>query len=207
MLYRIFVKGLLTILPITVTLYLLAWIVGSAEELFGGPLRGLLPAAFYVPGFGVALALLLIFLVGLLVNHYIASRVVIWLEETLQNVPFIKTIYNPLRDVMNLFASDQGSKMKRVVMVEMEGLGCSVLGLGTRDSFDDFAVGTVPKEHVAVFVPYSYAVGGFTLLVPKARVREVDIAPERAMQLAITAWIKSEKRAAVERPVKPQSSR
>lgn len=191
--YRIFLKGLLTLLPITITLYLLAWIVAEAEELFGGPLRDILPAAFYIPGFGVGLALLVIFLVGLLVNNYLASRLVHWLEETLQKVPFIKTIYNPLRDVMNLFAQDTGSALKRVVLVELPGLGVTVIGLVTRDSFAEFGTAIQPG-HVAVFIPYSYAVGGFTVLVPKDQVREVDIPPERAMQLAITAWIKTDKR-------------
>ncbi len=201
--YRIFLKGLLTLLPITVTLYLLAWVIGMAEGLFGDPLRDALPAAFYVPGFGVALALLLVFFVGLLVNNYVASRFVNWLEDSLQKVPFIKAIYNPLRDVMNLFAQDAGSGLKRVVLVELPGPGVRVLGLVTREAFDEFGPGAVPQGHVAVFIPYSYAVGGFTVLVPKTQLREVDIAPEKAMQLAITAWIKTEKGARAPRPPQP----
>lgn len=188
--YRIFLKGLLALLPIAVTLYLLTWIAGRTEEFFGGLLQSLLPDSLYVPGLGIALMILVVFLAGLLIDNYLAARLWTWMEESLQRVPFIKAIYNPLRDVMNLFARDEGVS-KRVVMVDAGGI--TLLGLVTRDRFAEFPQGTVPPDHLAVFIPYSYAVGGFTILVSKDRVREVAIGPERAMQLAITAWIKAER--------------
>jgi len=198
---RAFLKGLLTVLPITITIYLVVWIVKFAESLFGEPLREILPEATYVPGLGLIIALLAILGVGVLVNHYIASRFVSWLEETLQRVPFFKAIYNPLRDVMNLFAADHGQSLKRVVIVDLPHVGCSVVGLVTRDRFEDLSISSAVRDHLAVFVPFSYAVGGITILVPKSQVREVGLSPEKAMQLAITAWIKVDKQSS--RSAKP----
>src|SRR3954465_5630445 len=102
--WGIFAKGLITVLPIMITLYLLFWIAGAAENFFGGPLRQVLPDALYIPGLGLAVALVIIFFVGLTLNNYITSRFMNWLEHTLENLPVFKTIYGPVRDVMSLFS-------------------------------------------------------------------------------------------------------
>lgn len=191
--YRIFGKGLLTVLPIMITLYLFAWIAGRAESFFGDPIRSVIPPHLYVPGLGLAIGLAVIFFIGLLLNNFISLRFVSWLEDTLLNLPVFKTIYGPLRDVMNLFARTDKSSLKRVVLVQLPGLGVEAIGLVTRDRFDDIATGVVPPDHVAVLLPLSYMVGGITLIVPKANIREIPLTPERAMQLSLTAWIKTEK--------------
>jgi uncharacterized membrane protein len=184
----IFGKGLLTVLPIMITLYLLFWIAGAAENFFGQPLRQVFPEA--PPGLGLAIALVLIFFVGLALNNYIASRFMIWLEKGLESVPVFKAIYSPVRDVMSLFSRGDQAAPKRVVMVDFQG--AKVMGLITRDRFDDFQSGTIPPDHVTVLVPLSYMVGGITIIVPKTSVREINVSPERAMQLAVTAWVKNQ---------------
>lgn len=176
-----------------ITIYLLFWIAGAAENFFGQPLRQVLPESLYIPGLGLAVALVLIFFIGLMLNNYITNRFMMWLEQTLENLPIFKAIYSPVRDVMSLFSRNDQNSLKRVVMVDLEQMGIKTLGLVTRDRFDDFAAGTVPKDHVTVLIPLSYMVGGITVIVPKSAIREVEIAPEKAMQLALTAWVKSEK--------------
>lgn len=135
-------------------------------------------------------------LVGVLVNSYLTRRFVIWFEESMDRLPVIRSIYSPIRDVTNLFAN-QKTAAQRVVMVSLDS-GTEVMGLITRDTFSDLPPGTVPDGpngplSVAVFVPFSYGMGGFTVIVPKTRIRETSLAADRAMQLAITGWIKSSK--------------
>lgn len=190
--YRIFLKGLLTLLPITLTLYLLVWIATRTEGALSEPLRNLFPTIFGIPGAGFLLAILLVFLVGLLVNSYVTRRFVEWLEHKLDRLPIVRAIYSPIRDVTQLFAHKDG-EAQRVVMVQLETGGIEFMGLVTRDQFNDLPPATVPPTSVAVFIPFSYGMGGFTVLVPKARVRETSLPAERAMQLAITGWIKSSK--------------
>lgn len=186
---RVFLKGLFTLLPILLTIFLLVWVASSAEWAFGGPLRAVLP--FYIPGFGVVLALVLIFTVGLMVNNFLTQKFFEMLESQLERVPIIKSIYSPLRDVTQLFARDgDKSSQQRVVLVQFNGV--EMMGLVTRDTFDDLPKGVaVEGEKVAVFLPFSYGVGGITALVEKSRVRETDLPAEKAMQLAITGWIKT----------------
>lgn len=185
---RVFIKGLITLLPITLTIALLIWVASKAEWMFGEPLRQIIPEAFYFPGAGVFLAIIVIFMVGLAVNNFLTNRLVAFLETQLERVPIIKTIYSPLRDVTQMFAKKEHSNLQRVVMVRMGDV--ETMGLITRDSFVDLPQGTIPPDHVAVFLPFSYGVGGFTVIVARNKVRETSLPAEKALQLSITGWIK-----------------
>ena len=184
---RVFFKGLFTLIPILLTIFLLVWMASSAEWAFGEPLRAL---PFYFPGLGVTIALIAVFVVGLMVNNYLTHKAIELLQSLLERVPIIKSIYGPLRDVTQLFARDGGTNQnQRVVLVQMGAV--ELLGLVTRDKFGDLPKGMAKDgEHVAVFLPLSYGVGGITVLVPKNHTRETDLPAEKALQLAITGWIK-----------------
>jgi uncharacterized membrane protein len=197
-LYRVFLKGLLTLLPITLTVYLFAWIVTHIEAALRNSLLRWLPSSLDFPGSGLVIAIALVFIVGLLVNSYLTGWIVAWIEARLEETPVIRSIYSPLRDVTNLFVRDGSNGGQRVVMVLMgdpmaqSGLpALEAIGLVTRDSFHDLPPGSVPENSLTVFIPFSYGMGGYTLIVPKSRVREVQISADRALQLALTAWIKS----------------
>lgn len=190
--YRTILKGVLTLLPLTLTIYLLAWFASEMEHVFGGPLQTWFPQIFGFPGAGFVVGLSFIFVVGLAVNSYVTQRFVSWMEEFLGNLPVVRTVYGPIRDLTKLFArQDGGDAHQRVVMVRLNQGGPEVLGLITRETFTDLPSGSVPSDSVAVFVPFSYGMGGFTFVVPKSLVRETMIPAEKAMQLAITGWIKS----------------
>jgi uncharacterized membrane protein len=192
--YRTIIKGVLTLLPITLTIYLLVWFATETEAIVSGPLQTWFPRIFSIPGAGFAVGLMLIFFVGLAVSSYVTKRFVEWFEGFFGNLPVVRTIYGPIRDLTKLFSRQDSAAHQRVVMVRLGGAeGPEILGLITRDHFDDLPTGTVPEEAVAVFVPFSYGMGGFTFLVPKHLIRETTIPAERAMQLAITGWIKSSK--------------
>lgn len=191
--YSTILKGLFTLLPIALTLFLLFWIATSVESLFGEPIRLYLPGLTYFPGVGVIVVLALAFLAGLLVDHYFTKRFFHWFEKRLENLPVIKTIYMPLRDMTKLFAkSSGGPAAQKVVMVKMSETGLEALGLVTREGFHDLPEGTVGSDSLAVFIPFSYGVGGVTIVVPKSEVRETSLPAEKALQLAITGWIKSQ---------------
>lgn len=188
---KIFLTGLITLLPVAITIYIIYSAVIILESLLGNLLRSLLPENAYVPGLGLLLTLLLIFLFGLTLNSYLTARFWTHLEKRFLEVPFIKTIYSPLRDVMNLFSKKEDKGMKSVVLVQPMPGGPKVIGVVTRDTFHDLAAGADFHNKVAVYVPFSYALGGMTILVEKDSVQEVDIPIEKAMSLAITAWVKT----------------
>lgn len=189
---QIFFKGLIVVLPITLTFYLLIWASYKIESLFGSTLELLIGKWLYIPGLGIVVTLVFIFLVGLLVNNYFTGRFFLWLSETLEKVPLIKVIYNPLKDLMALIpgrTSDK-SNSQRVVLVPLENLGINALGLVTREELEELP-GT---NLIPVYIPLSYMLGGFTVLIEKEKVKKVDIPVDQALKLSVTAWIKAKDR-------------
>jgi uncharacterized membrane protein len=185
---RLFVKGLAVILPIGVTLYLL-WRIGSAaEELVGGLLKRLMPPEYYVAGYGVFAGFTLILFVGLLTKSYVAQRLIDFGEHLLRKIPVVKTIYGALRDAMSLFASDDPRRRAgRAVLVRVFDGNTRVLGFITRDELGDLGAGTTLNGMVAVYLPLSYAIGGYTLLVPRASIEAIAMTGEDALRFAVTA--------------------
>lgn len=191
-LQKIFISGLVAFLPIALSIYVLTAGVALIENLFGNFLRRILPEGTYIPGFGFLATLGFILLLGFLVDNFVTATFFNRIQEKLREVPLIKIIYSPLRDLMNLFAKGQQEQtMQKVVLVHFTK-SHSVLGLVTRESFHDLDLKMqVSADKIAVYIPMSYGLGGYTVLVNKAEVEAVDMPIEKAMSLALTGWIKT----------------
>lgn len=191
-LQQIFFRGLVTFIPLALTVFIIIGGVRMVDNIFGNALREILP--FYIPGLGFLLTLTIILLLGLLLTNLITAGLMQQIEQKLTEVPFIKAIYSPLRDLMNLFSKGGGPEgLKTVVFVEVGDSGIKALGLVTRDAFSDIpAIEEHATDRVAVYIPFSYGLGGFTFLVPRSKMQRVDIPIEKAMSLAITGWVKVE---------------
>lgn len=192
-LQKIFLQGLVTFLPIALTIYIVYAGVSIVDSFLGDSLRQILP--IYIPGLGFLLTVLLIFLLGLLLNNLITNGIFQKLEQKLTQVPLIKAVYSPLRDLMNLFSKGGGpSGLQKVVFVDMGDTGIRAMGLVTRENFKDIpAIDQNAQDRVAVYIPMSYGLGGFTLMIPRSKLTPLDIPIEKAMSLAITGWVKADK--------------
>lgn len=192
-LQKIFLQGLVTFLPIALTIYIIYAGIAIVDSFLGDSLRQILP--IYIPGLGFLLTVLLILLLGFMLNNLIAGGVFQKMEQRLTQVPFIKAIYSPLRDLMNLFSKGGGpGGLQKVVLVDIGDSGIRALGLVTRENFHDVpAIEQNAGDRVAVYIPMSYGLGGFTLMIPRSRMTPLDMPIEKAMSLAITGWVKADK--------------
>jgi uncharacterized membrane protein len=184
---RILLKGLVTILPIGLTLYLVYWLGVTTENLLSGPLKLILPHGFYRPGMGLIAGFLLLFAVGLLVNAYLVRRVLDLGESLLLRIPVVKTVYSAIRDMTNLVnTTGRKRELDRVVMVQF-GPG-RVLGFVTQEQAVLPGIG-VDQSLVAVYLPMSYQIGGYTLYLPRDRIEETDLSVEAAMRIVLTGGL------------------
>lgn len=189
---KIFISGLITFLPMAVTIYIVYAGVSIVENLLGSFLRQILPANTYYPGLGFLATLVLIFLFGLLLNNFITASLVEKIQEKLTEIPLVKVVYSPLRDLMNLFAKTKQNGLQKVVFVKFDN-DKKILGLVTRDQFSDLGVKDfLNQDQIAVYIPLSYALGGYTMIVHRSQIETVDMPVEKAMSLAVTAWIKTD---------------
>lgn len=146
-----FAKGLLFSLPIAITLGALYWFFTWAESLLSPLLEYILPQGWYINGMGVLSGLIIIFLLGLLVQAYLLRKIFIWLENSLNRIPLVKTLYGSARDIMRLFSSSDQQELQKVVLVTMHE-DIRMIGFVTNENIE-FADN---DDVIAVYVPLSY---------------------------------------------------
>jgi uncharacterized membrane protein len=188
---RIFLTGLLTVLPVLATVYFTLWLVTAAEQFVGKQLEWLLPEEYYRTGMGLALAVIAIFLVGLMMHALLFRRLFALAERLLLEIPLVRSVYGALRDLFGLFAEHQEAQALQVVSVELPGAGVRLLGFVTRRDFGDLPKGVGATGDVAVYLPMSYQIGGYTVFLPQEQVTPVDMSREEAMKFVLTAGLKS----------------
>jgi len=184
---RFFFDGLLALMPLAVTLYILAWLFRTLETVLGGALQWAMPEAWYVPGMGIALGVVAIFILGVLLRLWLFRKAVDLVDAVFDRVPLVKSIYSAVKDLTKLFRGSGADQGKRVVMVDMPGGAGALIGFVTRDQFDDTPDGIGERGQVAVYLPMSYQLGGYMIVVDQERVRSVDMPVEDALRFALTA--------------------
>lgn len=185
---RTFFTGLAVVAPILITVAVMLWLVGTIEAMLGAVLRALMPDEFYRRGLGLVFALIFIFAVGMLMEALLFRRLVSWFEALLDRIPLVKTVYGAVRDLMSLFAGTGKRSFSKVVMVRLPNSEIELIGFVTLEDFSRLPLGQGP-DRVAVYMPMSYTIGGYTVFVPKSCLRPVDLSLEDAMRLAVTAGL------------------
>jgi len=182
-----FLRGLVTVLPVLLTLYVLYWFAVTAEALLGGPLRWALPVWLYRPGLGIAMGIVLVFAVGLVMELYVARRLLAFVEELLLRVPVVKTVYGAIKDFAGFISeSSKHKSLSQVVRVRIDG-GMYLLGFVTREDFSGLPAQLGSEGMIAVYLPMSYQIGGYTVLLPRERVEPIPMSSEEALRFAVTA--------------------
>lgn len=185
---KILLKGLVAILPIAATLYLLVWLMTTAEHVLGGLLQIALPDGWYRPGMGLVAGIGVVLAVGFMMENFFARKVVAWVEELIYRVPFIKSIYGAVRDFLAFLSQGKEKGPRQVVAVTLGNTGVKLIGFVTQDEVA-FLHSLPGEEKVAVYFPLSYQIGGYTALVPRAMLEPLDVTMEQAMQFVMTAGI------------------
>lgn len=182
---KIFFRGIVGIAPLAITTILVIWLFKQLEWLFGTPIKELIGPDYYFTGLGVLVAIVVLFFTGLILNYWVVQSIYNKFEALLKRIPLFKTIYTSVSDLMSFFSSGNTNEQGKMVMVLFDGL--KAFGLVTRETFEDLPKGIASEEEVAVFFPFSYQIGGVTLLVPKSRIIPVDFTLEQGLRFVITA--------------------
>ncbi len=183
---RTFFSGLAVVLPIVITIAVVLWVVTTAEALLSPLVRGVLPDGAYPRGVGLVVAIGLIFAIGVLMEAVYFRRLVSWIEEGLDRIPMVKTIYGAVRDLMSLFSKAGSRKFSKVVRVKLPGTEASLIGFVTIEDFTGLPVAPGAGQ-VAVYMPMSYTIGGYTVFVPRDWLTPLDMSLEDAMRFVVTA--------------------
>jgi len=184
----ILLKGLVTILPIGLTVYFVYWLGVTTESLLSKPIKLVIDDANYWPGMGLVTGFVLLFIIGLAVNAFVVRRMLGVGEELLLRVPVVKTVYSAIRDMTRLVNTDKKKgELDRVVTIDV-GPG-RLLGFVTQEHAKDLGIGD-DDDLIAVYLPMSYQIGGYTIYLPRSKVHETDLKVEQAMRIALTGGVR-----------------
>jgi uncharacterized membrane protein len=189
---KIFLTGVFTVLPVVATVYLVIWVFSAVEGFLGRQLKLLIPDELYHAGMGMVAAVIVIFTVGLLTRAWIFRQMIKLGENALLGIPVVKIVYKSLKDLFSMFSGDQNSGMLQVVSVQYPGTQMKLIGFITRNDFSDLPKGVAGADEVAVYLPMSYQVGGYMVVVPRAQVTPIDMARDEAMRFVLTAGLTGE---------------
>ena len=195
----VFFRGLVVILPITLTIALVWWLATAAEEWLGGLIRQLLPGWRYWPGLGIALGVAIVFVAGLLMHDPITRWVLGRLDALMQRIPLVKSIYLAIRDIAGYMSQSEGKGFKQVVAVRVQDM--RLIGFVTTEDMPGLPAQDVTDPIVGVYLPMSYGIGGYTVYLPKSQVEPLDMSLEDAMRLTLIGGVSEEKsKVVVEQP-------
>ncbi|MEN6488383.1 MAG: DUF502 domain-containing protein [Syntrophaceae bacterium] len=181
-----FFKGILILVPIVLTIYIVVFVFQLTDSILG---RYFVALGIHIPGLGLLTTIALIILVGFLGTQVASGRIFNYIDGLFGKIPFIKIIYNTIKDIMNALLGRKSSFAK-VVMINLPGDNdIKILGFITKEDLEIFGL----KDHLAVYILQSMQWAGFTLLVPKSHVKVLDVKPDEALKFIVSAGISGKK--------------
>ena len=186
----VFLRGMVVVLPITLTIALLAWLAAATENILAELIRYLLPEWEYWPGLGIVLTVALIFAAGILMSGRIVQRLLGYAESLLERIPVVKSIYLSIRDVATFMSQDSQKGFRQVVAVRIQEM--RLIGFVTTEDPRGLPAEAASDKIIGVYLPMSYGIGGYTVYLPKALVEPLDMSLEDAMRITLSGGVSAE---------------
>jgi uncharacterized membrane protein len=181
-----FITGLLVLVPLGVTIYVLKGLLGWIDNILGDLPGYVIGLRF--PGLGIITLILFILAVGIISTNYFGNRIVRFWEELMQKVPLVRGVYSTVKQVMETFSVKHN--FHGVALVEYPRKGCYSIGFVTGDVRGE-SIG-LTGTCLTVFVPTTpNPTAGFLLVLPEAEVYHLDMSVEQGMKFIISLGLVS----------------
>lgn len=181
----LFIRGLFSILPFVVTLYILFWFFTFLDGLIGKFV--VLILGFSFPGIGLIFTIGLILLTGFIVSNYVGVKLLKKGEELLQRIPLISKIYSSVKQIVEAFSIKDKQIFSNVVLVEYPRKSTYAIGFVTGECRGEVQDKTAARL-INVFIPTTpNPTSGMLILVPDKEIIYLDMTVEEGLKLIISA--------------------
>ena len=177
------IAGLLAILPIGVTLFVLKFFFELLDPILG-PIFDMGNVRIF-PGLGVIVLLILLYVVGIITTKILSVRIVNLGHKLIERIPVISSIYSTTRSGVEILSGTQGFESRGVVLVDFQRPAMKAIGLITAE------LGVLNGEPmVAVYIPTTpVPSSGFLIVVALSDVTPTDISVDDAMKIIVSGGI------------------
>lgn len=189
---RMLVTGLVILVPVTLTVYILKQIFDLMDGIFSPVIDRAIGIYFpgaHVPGLGFLLTLLLVLFLGWLSTNVVGRQLIQMSERLICRIPVAKSIYSATKGVLEAVSTDQAEAFKRVVLIEYPKSNIFALAFVTRWARWP-SVHEKTADLLLVFVPTTpNPTSGFLLLVPRSEAIDLPISVEEGVRMVISGGI------------------
>lgn len=189
---RYFIAGLLVWVPLGITFYVLQFLVGAADQTLTLLPERLHPRSwmgFHIPGGGVVLVVVVVFVTGVLAANIIGQRLHSVWEGILARIPVVKSIYFGVKQVSDKLLSSQGQAFRKALLVQYPREGSWTIAFLTGQPGGD-VVNHLRGEYVSVYVPTTpNPTSGFFLMMKASEVVELDMSVDTALKYVISMGV------------------
>src|SRR5512146_280125 len=200
---RYLITGLLIWVPLVITAWVLDLLVGTMDKtrlLLPPELRTERWLGVHIPGLGAVLALLIVFLTGLLAANIIGQRLVAFWEGVLARIPVVNSIYNGVKQVSDTVFSPTGQAFRKALLVQYPRQGSWTIAFQTGVPGGD-VVNHLRGDFVSIYVPTTpNPTSGFFLMMPRSEVIELDMTVDAALKYILSMGVVSPNGARAELP-------
>ncbi|MCK4738645.1 MAG: DUF502 domain-containing protein [Deltaproteobacteria bacterium] len=189
---RYFVTGLLIVVPVYITGYIFFLIVTSMDSLFM-----LLPVEyrpesylpFHIPGLGLLVTIIIVFLIGFLATNFLGRKLVQFWEWFLSKIPVVRSIYKATKQFIETFFVKDEDSFRRVVMLQFPRKGLYAIGFVTCTTKGEIQART-PEQTINIFVPTTpNPTSGFYFAVPEEDVIPLNMTVEEAFKVIMSGGL------------------
>jgi uncharacterized membrane protein len=174
-LFNYFLRGLVVVVPIGVTIWVCYRIFQAIDDLLG----------LAVAGTGFVILMVLVTLVGFLASTIVARQLGQAFDGLLARLPFVHLLYSSTKDMLNAFVGEKRRFDKPVLVSLTEDGAVKVFGFLTAESLASLGV----SGAATVYVPTSYSVAGHVIVVPSSRVQRIDADAPEVMAYIVSGGI------------------
>ena len=189
---RYLIAGLLVWVPLGITIWVLAFLIGTLDQtvlLLPESLRPEALFGFHIPGLGVVLSAAILLLTGAIAANFFGARLISLWEAVLGRIPFVKSIYSSVKQVSDTLLSEKGNAFRKALLVEFPAPGCWTIAFLTGSPAAEVA-SRLDEEHVSVYVPTTpNPTSGYFLMLPRSRVHELDMTVDEALKYIISMGV------------------
>jgi uncharacterized membrane protein len=185
--------GLLVVVPVAITIWVLQWIIGTLDQTLLILPEGWRPKTvlgYDVPGFGVVLTLGILLLIGAVTSNFVGRKLVSLGDRIVHRIPVVRSIYSSVKQVSDTLFSESGNAFRTAVLVQWPRVDVWTIGFVTGTPGGDVVNHLHGDEYLSVYVPTTpNPTGGYFVMLRKSDCIELRMSVDDALKYVVSMGV------------------